>query len=51
MLTIPTDLTAWSPADVQAWLTDVEEDPDVTDQEVTEARSAAHLAIVGDLPA
>ncbi len=47
MLTIPTDLASWAPGDVTHWLTDVHDDPEVSDQEYAAAQAAANEAIIG----
>jgi hypothetical protein len=45
---IPRDLDSWTPSDVQNWLSALEHDDDVTDEEFDIARRAADLAIVGE---
>ncbi|MDT3395464.1 hypothetical protein RKE29_02155 [Streptomyces sp. B1866] len=47
MLTIPTDLDTWHPADVTAWLTTLGDDPTVTDTEYDQAQQAATAALLG----
>lgn len=48
MLTIPADLASWNPSDVTAWLRQVEDDENVTDEEYDRARRAVDEALLGE---
>lgn|GEM_PF-6239000 len=47
-LTIPADLDAWNPSDVQDWLAALHEDPSVRPDELARATRAANAAILGE---
>jgi hypothetical protein len=46
-LTIPTDLDRWAPADVTAWLRDLEDDDLAANDDLEIARSAVASALLG----
>lgn len=48
MLTIPPDLDRWNPGDVTAWLRQVEDDENVTDEEYDRARRAVDVALLDE---
>lgn len=50
MILIPHDMHEWDLDDIQLWLTEVSNDPDVTPAEFRLARRAANLAVLGQPP-
>ncbi|MFI0239839.1 hypothetical protein [Streptomyces sp. NPDC016845] len=41
-LEVPRGLDLWQPQDMEDWLSEVEDDPDVSDTDFYEARQAVH---------
>lgn len=46
-MTIPEDLANWNPADVTEWLSSIEDDETVTDDEFRKASQAVTVALLG----
>ncbi|WP_394428341.1 hypothetical protein [Streptomyces sp. SGAir0957] len=47
-LAVPQGLDLWQPEDMEDWLNEVEDDPDVSDSDFYEARQAVHRVLGRD---